>query len=172
MNPISYLRASEQLDLNMHEWLSSYFDGAAHVLVSGTEPVPFPRARLGFGVSSLAQPLSGVGITTIAEIRQGGTYRGGGADKAPTDDSLDVVEFTFIVRAKVGPDQEGNSALACQQAKDLLEALLKCEDAKVPLARSGVFDLQWRRGGVVPVTEAAVREVKARARLGYSVGPS
>src|ERR1041385_8235996 len=132
MTPITYLKVSDQLDLNMHEWLSGYFDGGAHVVVSGTEPVAFPRARLGFGVSSLAQPLSGVGITTIAEIRQGGTYRAGASDKAPSEDSLDVVEFTFIVRAKVGPDQEGNSALACQQAKDLLVALLKSEDPKVP----------------------------------------
>lgn len=165
MNDIEYTKVSEQVDLNLREWLASYFDGASHTLSSGTNPVTFPAVELGFGVSHLSQPISGTSgaaITTIAEFDPEKSFLEGDGRSLCED-----VNLSFIVRAKVGPTQRGNSAWACQQTEQLLHALLLSPTATRSLAQYGLYDVEPDGRRILPVTEYATRELKATARLQY-----
>ncbi len=165
MDPIATGKVSEQVDLNLREWLAAYFDGGEHAIGVGLSGV-FPACELGFGVSQLSAPISGVSgaaITTIAEINEESMFLDG-AGRVVCED----LQLAFVVRAKVNPSQPGNSRLTCQQTADLLHALLCHPDALLSLAEAGIYDLQPVARRILATPDYSTREVTARARLEYN----
>jgi hypothetical protein len=151
-----------------HEWLSGYFDGAEHG-IGGDGSGVFPSVssdRIVFDQGALPQPLSGVGITVLAE-----TIRSRMSLTVDGRHAIDDVEWTFYIRAQVSQaaSGKGNAKYQARAAHDLLRALIEHDSCTVALAQKGITALRVRGSGAPQSTDFALRRLTVRGQLEYEI---
>lgn len=141
-----------------HEWLSGYFDGAVHS-VSGVS-VSFPDAVVGFDVTDIGQPLSGVGIVVVAESEESDGY-------LAEEGRLEFVDvaWLFYVRAGIPLPGQPIARHTCRHAAQLLRGLLLDDAALLPLAQKGLMHLRPARAQPLPITDQPVRLLRVTGQL-------
>jgi hypothetical protein len=160
------------------EFLSGYFDGAAHD-IGPTLDLPFPRATLRFQQSRQPQPLKGISISgswdRTGQWKRDWEAFDGARQQVATGNCL----WRFWVRAEVVDKGAGNSRQQCMEAAELLYGLLSNSAATVTLAAKGIQHLRTGNPELVSYnsggpsnsdgTDYVLRVVQVSGRVRYAV---
>jgi hypothetical protein len=168
---VTFLTLGSAPEKLWHEFLTSYFDGAAHA-VNGSS-VTFPSVRVGFGVNDLSLALEGVGITVTSRTVKRRSFLDDGSEVALTgarqQKCYDKVEWAFWIRARVGQSAAGNEEFQVRQALDLLRGLLSDNGAVWGLAQKGILRLDPGKEEPVPGAVGMCRRLLVGGQVHYSV---
>lgn len=143
---INYLEMEKSVLALWHEFLSGYFDGAAHTL-GDSGSVMFPNAALRFQQSEQPQPQDGVGITGVFAGNSNVRRYWDLSDQSPRKRQEWAViraQMIFQVRASGVMSDAAKPAAHCQFAADRLFALLANGAATRVLGEKGVHHLRPR----------------------------
>lgn len=147
------------------EFLSGFFDGQPHEIVTGRGAFSFPKASFAFDQASLVQPLDGSGVNILIV---GQTV---GSKSTLEEEGKRVVNdmrWDFYVRAANVPEGQGNAAYACRRTTDLLRGVLMNDASIHPLAQKGIFDLSVQESTPIESLLYHVRRLRARGRFNFS----
>ena len=117
------------------EWLSSYFNGQAHV-IGANNPVTFPLVRAVCEQGAPTQPLVGTEIRVDAQPRT--SERGEVVSGYLVSNR---VIFWFLVRSAIAENAGGNAMKRSQDTAQLLKAILDNPESRYDLAQKGLSDL-------------------------------
>lgn len=133
---VSVMNMGEGVKRLLHEFLSHYFDGTAHVV--GGEAVTFPKVDIVFDQGGNEQPLPRPEIRVVMQSEVSEHYR--------QEDGQQIFEGVTIVFAVRMSDVAGKGKEQAGRTSDLLYGLMQHKGEVVALARKGIHNLMLSPG--------------------------
>lgn len=152
----------------LHEWLSGYFDGAAHT-VGGHEDVVFPAVTLAFQQAAIEQPQSRPSLQVVWHQPGMPRFWWDTVDGERQRMIETGIVLTFWIRSAAPATEGANARRECKQVAERLAFLLGHPAATQALGQKGLLHCRPNTPQLVADTHYSLRLLTCRAVLRYPV---